>query len=301
MAARRRLLGEDVDRRAGDALLGERARERLLVDAGAASHVDEVGRPLHRAELARTDHVPGLACQRRAHHDDVRAGEQVGQLSRREPRVGQAALGVPRAGRAVSAILAARRVPLARQHPHRERGLGDAGELAADAAVADDAEGRPAHRGRHEQRPAPLVGRPDAPALPLDHARHAVRQRQEGRDRVLGDGRRVHAACGRERERAVGVERVLVQPVDARHVHLDPLQSRRGRAIGREGPAVEDLRARVVGGLGIGARHGQPRRDLSQPVELGLVEGRGHEHAHCHYFDWVSARSVSSRRLCSAP
>src|SRR5437867_11974780 len=43
MAARRRLLGEDVDRRAGDALRGERARERLLVDAGAASHVDEVG------------------------------------------------------------------------------------------------------------------------------------------------------------------------------------------------------------------------------------------------------------------
>ena len=277
------------------------ARASAASSTLAPAHVDQVGRPLHRGELARADHVPGLSRQRRAHHDDVRAGEQVGQLGRREPRVRQAALGIAGAGRAVAVIIAARRIPLARQHAHRERGLGDAGEFAADRAVADDAEGRPAHRCRHEQRPALLVGRPHAPSLPLDHARHAMRQRQEDRHRVFGDGRRVHSARGRERERGVGVERVVVQPVHAGHVHLDPLQARRPGAIARQDAGVEDLRARVIGRLGLGARHGETRRDPSQPGELPLAERRGHQDVRHGYFVWVSARRVSSRRFCSAP
>ena len=55
-----RLVLEDVEPRAGNAPLGERADQRRLVDDGAARGVDEKRRRLHQPELARADQMARL-------------------------------------------------------------------------------------------------------------------------------------------------------------------------------------------------------------------------------------------------
>ena len=87
MTGGRRFLGEHIDGGAGNAAVGERPRERSLVDAGPASHVDEVCRRLHHGELAGADHLSGLGRERRAHDDRIRGGQELAQLTRREPGV----------------------------------------------------------------------------------------------------------------------------------------------------------------------------------------------------------------------
>ena len=98
MAGGRRLLGEHVDGRAGDALVREGPGQRGLVHGGAPPDVDEVGGGFHGAELGRPDHALGLRGEGSAHHHGVGAGEEVRELLGREPRVGQHALGIARAG-----------------------------------------------------------------------------------------------------------------------------------------------------------------------------------------------------------
>ena len=279
MAGRRRLLGEDVHRGAGDAALAQRPGQRRLVHRGPAPDVDEVGRRLHARELTRADHPLRLGRQRGRHHDHVGALQQLGQSLGTEPGLRQPPLGIAGAGRAIVGIGALRRMPLERDDAHAEGGGRHARQLAADAAVADDAEGGAAHLGRHEQRPALRIGRPAAARLPLDHAWHTVGQGQQHGQRVLGDGAGMHAARRGQRQRARRVERMVVQRVDARHVELDPLERGRAAEIARRQAGVEDLHGRVIRRVGLSAGDRQRRRHAADAVELGLGEAHGDEDA----------------------
>jgi len=107
VARGRRLLGEDIHRRARDLLRGQRAGEGPLVHARPASDVDEVGRGLHAGERRGVDHPAGLVGERRAEHDHVGAAQQAVELVVAEPFVGQRAVGIAGAGQAVAPVGAA--------------------------------------------------------------------------------------------------------------------------------------------------------------------------------------------------
>ena len=126
-AVRGRLLREDVDRRAGERAATQRLGKGVEVDDRAARIVDEIGALLHRRDLGLADHVVRGRRLRHVQRDDVAVGEQGLQALDR--------LGVAMA-QAVGVIVI--------DHAHAHR-LGDVGELAADIAVADDAEHLAAH------------------------------------------------------------------------------------------------------------------------------------------------------------
>ena len=114
---------EDVDRRAGDVAALDAPAQRHVVDDHAARGVDEDRPRPHQRELLRAEQAgvarPPVHVQR--HH--VGLGQQ--RLERRHP-----------AGVAVRQPVGG----VEEDHPQAER-LGDVGQLGADVAVADDAEG----------------------------------------------------------------------------------------------------------------------------------------------------------------
>src|SRR6476660_8168036 len=83
MIAWRRLLREDVERRARNPLLFDRADERLLVDERASRGVDEIRGGFHRAELGFADQSKRLWCRRRVERDVVSRPEKLLQGSGR--------------------------------------------------------------------------------------------------------------------------------------------------------------------------------------------------------------------------
>ena len=72
----RRLVLVDVERRAGEQVLLQRPRQRLLVDDRAARRVDEIRRALHARQRALVDQMPRLRRQRHVQRDDVRRDQQ---------------------------------------------------------------------------------------------------------------------------------------------------------------------------------------------------------------------------------
>ena len=208
---------------------------------------------------------------------------------------GRTPVGITRAGGAIALVDPAGRIARQGDDAHPERRLGHAGQLAPDAAIADDAEGGAPNLRRNEQGPPLGIGRPAAPALPLDHARHAMAEGQERGDRVLGDGGRVHAARRGQRHGALGIDRMIDEPIDARQMELHPLELGRPLQVARRGPRVQDLRARVVGLPRVFAADGQARRHRAQAGELAVVEPHRHEHV-----DHGAQRSTSPRPPQSA-
>ena len=118
---RRRLAAEDVEAGAGDDAAGEGVRERVLVHETAASGVDQDGGGLHRGEALGVDEAFGGGVQRAVERDDVGGAEEFVE------------------GDESQAVLVASRRPGVDADTHAE-GAGDAGDGAADGAVADDAE-----------------------------------------------------------------------------------------------------------------------------------------------------------------
>ncbi len=168
----RRLDGQHVERRAGDAAGVQRVGQRLLLDERAAAGVDEEGRLLHERQPLRVDEALRLRRERamQAHH--VAAAEEV--VERDELHLGSARL----------------RGLFDREHVHPER-LRDGGRLAADPAVADDP-----HRQalQLDQREIPVAEiralRPAPVAHGLRVVRHVLRQLEQMREDHLRHGRR---------------------------------------------------------------------------------------------------------------
>ena len=72
----RRLLREDVERRAGDAALVECLHQRVVVDQLAAAGVDQPRRRLHLPQLRFADHVPRLRRQHCVQRQEVGAASR---------------------------------------------------------------------------------------------------------------------------------------------------------------------------------------------------------------------------------
>ena len=77
MIRRRRLLGPDVEARAGNALLRSASLQRRLVVDKSPRRGDEIGMGLHQREFARADHAAVLLGQRAGDRDIVRAPQQI--------------------------------------------------------------------------------------------------------------------------------------------------------------------------------------------------------------------------------
>src|SRR5215831_14388482 len=104
-------------------LILERRSECAKIDDATARIVDETGTPLHPTKLALADHSPCGRVLRNVQGNDIALGEE------RLERCG---------GLDVSMAELIRWVVIDDAHSHR---LGEHGKLAADIAVADDAEG----------------------------------------------------------------------------------------------------------------------------------------------------------------
>ena len=113
--------GEDVEAGAGDAAVGERVPERCLMDDGAAGGVDQDGGGLHQGELRGADEVRGLRGETEMQAHDVAGAIEFVELDELDAGV---ALRVHR--------------PDDDAHADCRR---EAGEVAADGAVADHAAG----------------------------------------------------------------------------------------------------------------------------------------------------------------
>ena len=125
----------DVERGAGDAFCLERCGERRLVDQIAARQIDEIGRLLHRREGRSVHQVFGRLVGDGEADDEIGARQEIGQRDLRQPRGDDFFIGI------------------GDQHRHAE-GEREVGEIFADHAIADDADGcafqLPAHaRLRH--------------------------------------------------------------------------------------------------------------------------------------------------------
>src|SRR5262249_41852562 len=113
---------EHIDGGTRKMLVPQRLRQRIKVYHGTARIVDETGAALHQPELALPDHVLGLCRLWHMHADDVAPRQEV----------------IERGGRLrVAMPQLVGTVPVENAHP---QGLGEHGELAADIAIADDAE-----------------------------------------------------------------------------------------------------------------------------------------------------------------
>ena len=64
MIRRWRLLGDHIERRAGDPLSAQRVDERGFIDERAARSVDQKGRRLHQRQSVRIDEISRLGCKR---------------------------------------------------------------------------------------------------------------------------------------------------------------------------------------------------------------------------------------------
>ncbi len=211
-----RLLGEDVERRAGEAPGLEGLVERLLVDHAAAGAVDQHGPGLHRGDARGVEKVLGLVGERHVerHHvgapEELLEGEGLHVEPAHEARIEHRIVG---------------------HHLHVE-GLSAPGHLLADTAEPDDPEGLALELGAHESLAVPFLG--------LERAvgrRDVARQRQEQGEGVLG---------GREQ---VGRRRVDHQDAElGRRVDVDVVDADAG--------AADDPEPRMTGGEHVGSHLG---------------------------------------------
>ena len=202
------LLLEHIQRGATDALVLQRVDQRRLVDHGAAPHVDQHARGLHRCDGGAVDQPLRVGGQRGRDDDIVRAAHQRMQLFR--------------AQRFIDQVVAARHLgpPAQRDHAHAQR-LGQPGGCTTDVPVADDAQRLAMGLLDIELFPAP--GR-----LVAFHAVEVLGEEQHGGRHELTQGTAVHAAAVGERHGAVH-QRRKQQRVQPRCARMDPAHARRHR------------------------------------------------------------------------
>ena len=202
-----RLLGEDVERRAGDLAGAERLDQRLLVDELAAGGVDDAGRRRASPRSPRGRSSP-------------RVSGVSGRCSVRNS-----------AAASTSSSVSARSTPSSRNRSARdERVVGDDAhpepERAARDLLADAAEAEHAERLAGELDAAPARALPAALLERGVRLRDVARERDEQADRVLG--RRDDRRLGRVRDDDPAARRRLdVDVVDADARAADHLQPRR--------------------------------------------------------------------------
>ena len=76
-----RLLGEDVERRAGQTAVVEGGEQRLLVDHAAAGAVDQERPPLHARDALGREQPARLVGHRHVQGDNVGRGQQPSKMS----------------------------------------------------------------------------------------------------------------------------------------------------------------------------------------------------------------------------
>ena len=126
----RRLALENVEAGAGDAVGFQRLDQRGFVDHRPARGVDQDGRLLHLVELRRADEVVRLVRERHVDRDEVRLGQQPGQVHTRRAQL--------------LFDLGLQRLLVRVENPHVET-TRPTRDPATDAPDADDAERRVVH------------------------------------------------------------------------------------------------------------------------------------------------------------
>ena len=209
-----RVLVPGVDDRAGNALVDQGLKQRLLVEYRAAPHIDDDRVRPHRRQRLPADQAPGLLAQGQGEHDGIGRGHELVQALER-PELVHARM--------------RHRAAVASMHPHA-KSLGPLGHGTAYMAQADHAQGLRAQFGAQRMGCA----RPVSPALlaqigvgllqrhmageqgghhifgnrvfmPKAVAQRAVRRQQGGID-CVGAGRRRQIELERLRTRQVGLQ-----------------------------------------------------------------------------------------------
>ena len=150
------LVGEDIDRRAGQVPGGEQLGERRLVDNPAARRVDQHRARLHRLHHLAAEEAPGLGGQRHVQRHDVALAQQV--LQRRAANAGY---------RPDQRVLVDQRIVRDDLHAHR---VGLAGGQLAELPKPTRPSMRPP-----ASRPSPSLFRGHMPAPTAAEDRYAPR------------------------------------------------------------------------------------------------------------------------------
>ena len=183
-----RLLIEDIDRRAGDLARAERCDQRRLIHDRAARGVDEPRRRLHQREIGGSDKTVRAGAQHEMDGEDVRLPEEIFFRD---------------VGGARGQRLLLRQVLAPGDDAHAE-GEADAGDLRADIAEAEHAQGLAAQIGADGALPAARAqrrvfggdmarAREDQSPCEFDRRRRRVTRGGDG-DAALG--RRRDVDCG---------------------------------------------------------------------------------------------------------
>ena len=230
----------DVQGGAGDRFRVQRRDERRLVDHAAAAGVDEDRGGLHAVQEVGVDEVAGGLGQWDVQRDEVRGGEERGQL------------GV--AGG---------------QHAHVEA-VGAAGDRLADAPVADDAQRRAVHVGAQEGGGLPRE--PGAGGDGGGRVGELARGGQQEREGQVGGRLGQHAGGVADRD-AASPARLEVDIVGADRHHRHGAQVRRGveqLVVDALGQQAQQALAVAYGVAELARRRGQ----LARPG-LDVVPGGG--------------------------
>jgi len=174
-------------------------------------------------------------------------------------------------------------VPFGGQHLHA-KGPRQAGQLAADTPVADDAQRRAAQQARDERV---ALARPLPRTLEGYEARQVVGEGQHHPQGILGHGHRVNAAGGGQDHVALLKQRVAQQTVDAGGRHLHPAQAGSHLPIRQHvspGQQHVHLLPHIRGDfrhrLGRVVDHFQAGGNLAQPLNELLVNAQRHQDGH---------------------
>jgi len=169
-AISRRLLGKHVERRTADPARLESVVERALVHDPATGTVDQKRPRAHRRELVRAEQASCLGREGCVQGDDVGSPEQLLETERLDPD--------PRRDSWSEEGVVGDDLHLERARP--------GGDLLADPAQPDDAQGFAAELGPDEALPVPLalLQRPVGGG-------HVARERQQQGERVLDGGEQI--------------------------------------------------------------------------------------------------------------
>ncbi len=280
---------EHVERRARQALLGERGKERGAIHEAPARDVDQHGGGLHAGELVRAEQRLALADGRRVERDHVGIGEQLVEGHERHAHLARLL------GRKERVVAEQARLEGPRPRRHAR----------AHLAEAHDPDGLARELGADELRLVPLAGRHggrglgDAPQEREQHGERVLHRRDdvagrriEHQDSPRRGGRHVHvvhpdARAPNDRQLRRGREERLVHLRRAAHEQRIGVLQRGEQLLPRDAREVDDLVAR-----------------LAQQVEPGggnLLGDDDAAHAASFALSSSAARRASSEAMSTSP
>ena len=217
----KRLGGENIQGGAGDLALAQHGDQCCVIHHPAARDIHQAGGGLEGAQGLGVQQAARGVGQRDGDHHEIAIFEHRAQRLGGIQAVDQVAAGVAQPFEDVAGVFRVHQVALDGQDGGA-KGLQQAGDLAANAAIADDADRAAAQLLREED--APALSGPFGAALGGNRFGELVAQRQQHHHGVLGHLRGRGAAQAGDQHAGALADGGAEGMVNAGPVELDPAQ-----------------------------------------------------------------------------